>query len=550
MKNKTVPQWIEISIVVGCIVSFTLANALHVIIPWLANPPGFVFTGIAHYVADYFLYVDIMAQGATGRLAAFPHFTNEILPASALYWYNTLIGWTGHLVGFSPFASYNVALVSLVVILCYLWYVLVRKIYPTNRLIRITAFIFVLSASNFVDLAGFFSAGRLDLIGQLWLSPSPAFNRLGGVPHQVLQTILLLLLIIVFSRLLKWSHKNFHFSILNSLFFILLAFATATATPIQTALLIAAAGLTTFWFIRNYVGKRTSLRLLFPFFLFIIAALPGLFLAYQWFLHPVFAAAKAWEGARLQIIPLWDMFLSIGPVAPLSLFGVIPFLRNITPLRMLLFLYGVGSYLAFYTPAYQIIGSANPRWLAPAPHAIWAILAAQGVWSLSQFLSKFSSKISNIFVIWHLTFVIIYMLFTLPALYSQLDMHANPKLNPILSSDLNHVPKPVTEALAWLKNQPEVNSVVLTDPSLPYDVLVPVFTGKISFTGHPIHTLYPDIKESLRKQFFYGTMSESDAKQFLTKHRIGWIISSKKTIPLTTRVFSNEQLSVFRVSTM
>ncbi len=573
MKNKLVSQWFEILIVVGLIVGFTLANALHIILPWLSNRPGFIFTGIAHYFADYFLYVDIMAQGAAGSLSAFPHFTNEILPASALYWYNTLIGWIGHLVGLSPFAGYNVALIMLMVVLCFLWYVLIREIYPTNRLIRITGFVFILSASNFIDLNGFFFAGRLDLIGQLWLSPSPALNRLGGVPHQVLQTILLLLLIIVFSKLLRrfvvaGQSQEWR---MHSLFFILIAFLTATVNPIQVVLLIVAAGLTTLWYLRK---SNKLLPVIMPFSVLLLSVIPGLLISYQWFLHPVFAAAKIWEAARLQIIPLWDMLLSIGPVTLLAPFGIIPFLRKATPIRMLIFLYGFGSYVAFYTPAYQIIGSANPRWLSPAPHAIWAILAAQGVFTISKWFSdkwsikterlKVLKKNTALLIVYCLLFIV-YFIFTLPALYSQLDMRTNPKLNPILSSDLNHVPKPVVEALAWLKNQPDplvsnlasqgqalrsYSNVVLTDPVLPYDVLVPVFTGKISFTGHPIHTLYLGVKESLRQQFFGGSMSEGETKKFLIEHRIGWIISSKNTIPYTINAFTNEAFSVFRVSAM
>src|SRR3989344_2457079 len=91
------------------IISLLLAilNQLHVIIQWFTRPAGTYFTGIAHYFADYFLYTDIMAQGAGGTLWTAAHFTNEPMAKTWIYWFNALLGFLGSRVGFTPFGSYN-----------------------------------------------------------------------------------------------------------------------------------------------------------------------------------------------------------------------------------------------------------------------------------------------------------------------------------------------------------------------------------------------------------------------------------------------------------
>ncbi len=116
-------------------------------------------------------------------------------------------------------------------------------------------------------------------------------------------------------------------------------------------------------------------------------------------------------------------------------------------------------------------------------------------------------------------FFILYSLLTVPSLAAQINARAN-------TSELNYVPMTVIEVLTSLKNSAR-SGVVLTDPALPYDVLVPTFTGLPSFTGHPIHTLYPSVKESLRQRFFTGAMTEDEKNKFLKDHRIRSIITKE-----------------------
>ncbi len=457
------------------IISLLLAilNQLHVIIQWFARPAETYFTGIAHYFADYFLYTDIMAQGASGTLWTAAHFTNEPMAKTWIYWFNALLGWLGNLIGLSPFGTYNVSLFLLVTLLCLLWYYFTKLLYPTNRLLRLTAWIMILTASSF--------SWNGQLLGQFWFSPAPAFNRLGGVPHQVFQTIVFLLLAISFNR--------------RSLFMIPIAALAASANPIQMVLFIAA----------TLIGRSPRVILL------ILVALPVMIATNQAFDLPVLAAAKAWENAQQVSVSLWQFILSMGPIALFIPFGIRSFLKEKTPLRILFFSYSAISIVIFFSPIPTSIGTTSVRWLSPAGYGVLGILAAEG-------LLRIKGKIIPTMLLYSL-FFILYSLLTVPSLAAQINARAN-------TSELNYVPMTVIEVLTSLKNSAR-SGVVLTDPALPYDVLVPTFTGLPSFTGHPIHTLYPSVKESLRQRFFTGAMTEDEKNKFLKDHRIRSIITKE-----------------------
>lgn len=489
------------------ITSLVLAslNQLHVITQWIQNPPDRMFTGIAHYFADYFLYTDLLAQGTSEGMWTAAHFTNEPMARTWIYWFNALLGWLGNLVGLSPFGTYNVSLFFLVITLCLLWYKLTKTLYPTNRFLRLTSWLMILTASSF------WANG--ELLGQFWFSPAPAFNRLGGVPHQVFQTILFLLLILTFTKsLTMWS----------SIILILLAILSSSANPIQMVLFVGAAAITTAYTLNHRKNFNVSIhQSIFVLGIVTITGALGAWVTSRAFELPILAAAKAWENAQTVSVSLWQFFLSVGPIAFLVPFGIKPYVKKINFLKLLLFSYGALSILTFFSPIPKLLGTTNVRWLHPASFAILGILAAEGIPKKS-------------------LLVILYLLLTIPSLSVQVNSRTNPKYNSIIASDLNHVPKPVVVALVWLKLELRgENLVVLTDPSLPYDVLVPTITGLPSFTGHPIHTLYPEIKEKLRRDFFAGKMNPEHMRQFLSDHRIGYILSSR-TLPPSTSSFLTE----------
>lgn len=443
------------TLVVGIIsLIAAVANSWHVIVAWLHQPPNTVFTGIAHYFADYFLYVSQMREGT---LFTSHWFTNESLAPTWIYWFNGLLGRIGDIAGFSPFATYNLALPALVFALCILWWKLIQKIFADN-FTRIIAFVFVLTASNVPGL------------GDFWFSPMPALNRLGGVPHQIFQTILLVGVMLTLSR---------PFLLLP------LAFLAATTNPIQMLLLTAA------------VAIAAPRRL--PFLA--IPALAGALLVNEEFARqPVLMAAKTWEAAQLLDVGVLQFLLAVGPIVVLLPFGIKHFLKKSDPLRRLILVYGVLSVVLFFSPIPRLLGTSPVRWLSPAAYTLLPILAAATLQK-----SRYRYLL-----------LALYAVGTVPALFLQVQGR-------MTDQKFNYIPTAVIQGLSKLQSQPE--GVILVNPAIPYDVLIPVFTGHPSFTGHPIHTLYPDVKERLRQNYFSGRMTDAQAKQFLIDHRIVYVIT-------------------------
>lgn len=460
----------ELAAVIFLSIFIAILNSFHVIIQWMNSKPGEVFTGIAHSFADYFLYTAQMAQGAAGRWIWSEHlFTNEPTSPTWYYWFNVTLGHIGGWLGLSPFATYNVSLFVLVVALILAWYYFVKTLYPTNRFLRLVTLLMILTATSWY--------WNGTLLGQFWFSPSPVFNRLGGVPYHVFQSIVFIAL------LLTMIH--------DSIFVIPLAFLAGITNPIQMLLFVivsrsvpaAIFGGLGAWMANREIGTQA-----------------------------VFTAAKNWELAQYVPNTLPILVLSLGPVIVFCLYGLKNAWRDNDSLRRILLHWGLLSFAVFLTPIPRMLGVSPVRFLHPVPYAALAILGAEGLFA---FKARYR------------TFLLAaYLALTLPSLSVQFIDRIGPTRNPQLLMDTiyDHVPKDIAIALDNLKQLPQ-RGVVLTDPEIPIEVLVPVFTGKPSFSGHPIHTLYPDSKERLRQEFFAGIMAEP--KGFLTDHRIGYIITIK-----------------------
>lgn len=534
-------------------VGVAILNSFHVIIQWAANKPGEVFTGITHSFADYFLYTAQMAQGASGRWVYSDQlFTNEAMAPTWYYWFNVTLGHLGSLIGLSPFATYNVSLFLFVVVLCLVWYFLAKTLYPTNRLLRLTTWLMILTATSFFSPApsgAGLDFSQVEILGQFWFSPSPVFNRLGGVPYQVFQNILFILLAIVFARLLTIIKTP---RIMNQesgirkrtyvIFLIPLAILAGSANPIQMVLFVAAAVAITMYAVTHRKNFNVSIHQ--SFLSLSIVTATGAFGAWmtnqEFAQQAVFTAARTWELAQRVPNTLPVLLLSIGPILFFVPFGLQRAFKQEDALRILLIVWGLLSFVLFLSPIPRLLQLSPVRFLHPVPYAAaLAILGAEGLARLSG--SRHGARI---------LLLILYLLLTIPSISRQFIDRITPAKNPQLLMDTiyNHVPVPIVEALTWLK-QEQVQSystrrVVLADPAVPVEVLVPVFTGKPSFSGHPIHTLYPGVKEARRQEFFGGKMNPDQAKRFIADHRIGYIISSR-TLPLFKQVYKNDRIIIY-----
>jgi hypothetical protein len=537
-----------------------IANSWHVISEWLINDPSRYFVGIAHYYSDYFLYTSYIAQGARGAwVHAYHMYTNEPLRAFWYYWMYVAMGHVGSWFHFSPFATYDIGLTGIITLLIISISILIHHIFPHEPAKRHVAVLFVLTASDFPDLAVFIKTGVWKLFGLTWFSPSPALNRLGGVPHQTLQTALLCTIMWLYAT----SQEQSRFRMIKLVVLYILAFFTATIAPVQMFLLIISIAL---MFIvprmrriaTKQVSVSTILRESIPFVSVAIAAVAGVLVAnHEIANQSIFAMARVWERKQYTTMTLLELYVGMGPIALFIPFGVLSYIKKLNTLRGIVLIYGLLSIASFYSPLPALLDVASIRWLSPSGYIIFPILAVEGIMEFSKgsaqllsFLTHRTLKQSLIFS----CLMIAYIVCTIPAIVAQIYTRTVPLRSEARIIALNHVSMSAVTAIRSINTSHVSMSqpVVLTDPTLPYDIIIPPLTGLRSFTGHIIHTLDNDAKQSLRQSFFAGYENDSEAMNFLKTHSIAYIITpSESTVmaryPFLRLIFRNETLSVYTV---
>ena len=520
-RKKTEPV---IATFIGALV--LLANSWHVITQWLENPPDRYFTAISHYYADYFLYISQIAQGIRGNWLSYASvYTDERLPSMIIYWPNVLLGRIGSIVTNSPFVLYQAALFAGSVILLFLLWHISSLVFPKRRAVRLIAFLFLTTASNFPTLGAYLRNGTLTIFGDTWFFPTPALNRFGGVPHQIFQTILLLSVIVLYLR---------RRTLFRTVLFPILCFLAATLAPTQMVLVCFALVVTALSVRKKHVFLITAIGCA-------AAAFGALLVNSTFASSPILTDARLWELRQIPPISLSVLFPAMGPIIFFIPFGVFSYIPSQSLPKRLLLLYGVGAIAVYFSPIPQLLQTASVRWISPASYTVFPLLAAEGIWAIRMFFKKFRFTL--------LILLMLYALFTVPSFIAQVNARTDPAGAWYLYGNLNHVPQSAIQAFRMI-NRGKESGVVLTDSSLPYDILIPVFTDKISFTGHILYTLGDAGKEQLRTRFFFGAMSENEAKQFLSAHRIRYILAPANSsiasfYPFLRLLYTNNSLSVY-----
>ncbi len=480
-----------------------LANSWHVLSLW-RGPLGTVPMGIAHYFADYFLYLSLIVQGSQGAWGMTRHlFTNESLDPAWIYWFYTLLGKAGY-TGIPPAVIYNAALIGCAGALLWLLWRLSGRVFPKLPAIRLTGYVLLLTASHVPGP------------GDFWFSPAPALNRLGGVPHQIFQTVLLLSVILMADRLLDPGSPQ-QKRRAGSALLAAASFLAAAANPVQMLLVTGAAG------VAILTAKRNAAETFLFSALIGLPALAGAVLTNMAFANdPVLTAAKIWEDAQSVTVGVKTFLFALGPAALFIPFGIRPFLRHLSPVRIMILTLGILSFGMFFSPVPALLGTSPVRWLSPVSYALIPLVAAQGIAFLADRLRAFTGTGMPRATLTGAV-VALYLAATLPSLAAQVSARTTPLQTDPTLIRLNHVPEPVMRLIMTLSRLPD--GTVVTDPSLPYDVLVPL-TGRKSFTGHPIHTLYPSVKEDLRRRYFEGAMTDTERRRFYADHGIRYVLAS------------------------
>jgi hypothetical protein len=317
----------------------------------------------------------------------------------------------------------------------------------------------------------------------------------------------------------------------------------ASANPIQMLIVCIAVSL-------FHISQKpyTPQRLASLLYVLVPALISAYITNNEFTYQPILTAAKIWEDSQHLVVSPLEFFMSLGPIGLGIPFGMWYMRKNHSSLGIILALYGALSIGIFLSPLPALLGTATARWLSPASYGGPTMVGALGfVWCMEWMAKRWKLPYQSVAIVG----LTLYLLFTIPALAAQVIARSTPlQTDPTLRA-VNYLSMDITEAMVAIQNdEPHDDRVVLTDPALPYDVVVPIFTAHRSFTGHPIHTLYPNTKADLRHDLFAKAMTVDQANRFFTDHTIGYILTTKQNTTIASYglsvLFENEMYVVYK----
>lgn len=501
-----------------------LGNSLLFILGSIRTPPGTVFLGTIHYWEDYFLYLNHFFQGDSGNWLVVNRYTSEATAPSIIYWSNLMLGKIGGSLYLSPILSYNLSVMFLSFFTLVISYLLLKKIYPHDRLRALAGFFLSATATSMINHI-WVSGKPMWYPFQLWRTPHYAFDRLGGAPHQILQTLLFLSMTILYFH--KESTKPKVVALLS-----LLTIALTTLNPIQAVIFIGAA-----W--GSTLGFPALRRTHIPHLLFISIIAFATFLYTNSVLsQSPHLQSKLWEAAQQTTTTLPFLLLSIGPISLLFILGLLPSLRQKNPMLLFGVILVLGTYIVFLSPLPKFFGISNVRVIFPALYPFIAAAAVNGIFSLK---SKH----------WIALFLMLFFLLSLPTLGVELTEKLAPLKNP--NDILIFLPKNISRGFDKLTGL-SVDAVALGNPASHIDVLIPPLGGHTTYSGHPLATINTDKKREDALRFF--RLQKSDAPLWLQKNTIRFVLFTSydgnkelfmKTYPFLLPLYTNPDMTIFSV---
>lgn len=585
-----------IFVILSCLI-IAIANLWHVILPALQPKPNTVFLGVGHHYEDYFFYLSQFAQGARGALLANNQFTPEAIPQTMMWLTNVWLGKLGGLVGLTPWWSYTLSVFGFSLIYLYLIYKIMARVFPESGLMRVGGFLLATLTTNFygVNING----------GQLTIQPfeffyhyTSAFNRLGAVPHLILQNILSLGLLLLFmlanshSRGIPLPPRRDRDDKTNRVF-LFLASALASAwlfviNPVSLFLVGLTCGISFIIILvipraaeeslanarnnlkqveRSFSRREDGIRMTKKIMLFIscLTLVPVILLFIQLpaLRHPFFQNFQTWE-TGVNPAPLIEVAKSFGPFLLLIILGLPVFLRKNDSLRLTGAVYSILPLILYFSPIPKLLHIPYFRFLQPAAYVFFGAMAVEGIQlvissgarnlvhnGISLPLSGIEMTLSSRREIKSLIFIgilICFLIVQLPMLHYEIKTRLS---NFIIPSPLNYVPVELVKGLQELEKYPAGN--VLATNTL--ELLVPTFSGKKVYSAHRSLTIdyYRKIEEIAR--FYRLQMSTEEGKEFLTKNNLTYVLwHSTEGDPqlleshysFLKKVYQNPQFILFR----
>lgn len=533
-------------------ISFFVAviNVLIVIVGTLKIPPGSAYLAVGHYFLDYFEYVQQIVQGMRGRWLVNNPFTPNDPTETFIGWGQYLIyGKIANLFHWSPYFTYWFIVFILSIILCLLLFQLIKQLIPQESFFfQLMTWLLSIFAAPFVKI--FSENSQLKIVAfDFWYAPMSLFHRFGGVPHQLMITTLVAALLILLSQLftnfskLNWKQLVGRSLIITALIIFLLTFA-----PFPVISLISSLVVTGWIYLNKFLVKNSKKEvgslILFLGLTLVIVLPAALIIQRSHDVGDLFKRAITWETAQFHYPFIWELLATTGPILIFVPFGIIPFLKQNSPLRWLFFFFTVFSYFYFYTPLALFFGTHNGRFLNPVSYVLFGTLTILGMKTVTGWLTKkrilFNSLVFAFLIYFLLVTYVIYRSF------AGIDR-------------LSYLPKQLISAIKLLDQYPD-NKAVLTSPPLSLGLIVPAIVDRKVYLGRSIFTPDYEQRTTISDRFYRGLLPAEQAKKLIIDNNIGYVILAQleaveagyqadnlEKYPFLKKIFENEAVKIYKV---
>jgi hypothetical protein len=564
MKLNATHAWI---IVIFISLIFAILNSITFFAALINQPTNTVYLGTIHYYEDYFFYLNHFFQGAHGAWLTVNRYTSEITSPSIIYWCNVLLGKIGGLIGLSPIIAYNVSILILTFGTLLTSFKLQTILFPKQFGFSISAFLIGNSATSLINRVHAAQGGMTWWPFQIWRTPHFAFDRLGGAPHQLLQTLFsYLILIFLFDQNLKSLPAQ---AVKIKIFgFIISAILLTTLNPIQSVVTICIVIFAKFWItfrdlllskndnelLPQIIGKTFKKLMAENKILFagaVITALTFLYTTNVLNQLPHLQSVQ-WESKQDSYTTWPFLALSIGPALVFAIIGIITRFKKITVLEFYGLTVLLVGYGMFMSKIPQTVGFSNLRLLFPATYVFWGAFAVDGIIFLTKILQKFLRHHTQfIFII----FVILYLVLTIPTLAWEVSFKLPQKTD--LMNNMIYLPDHIFAGLTYLSYQTKYDDVTIANPKAHVDLLIPAFSGHTTYSGHMLTTINNELKQKNATQFFNLEMSTNDAKNWMESNKIKYVFATMydvnlksigSTYPFLTKIFENGETIIYKTN--
>lgn len=479
---------------------------------WFTAGDNYTYLG-THAInpGDNFVYYSYIEQVKEGRLTFMNLYTNEgqTIGAFNIFWLG--VGSLAKLFKLSAPLAFHLVRLILIIPFCFLVYWFVSLFFNETKK-RKFVFGLILFVGNLGPLVNDFFNQIMVKTKEvyywpidLWLSESSTFLSILQSPHLIFVLISFLAIVLLF--FLSVKKDQLRYSLIAGLLFMILANFHPQQVVSLGVIILAA-------LLLNFILKK---QVIWPhlkhFLLLVIPALPALYY-HWWLLGEEIILKNVWQQNVTLTPSLTFVLLSFSLLLILAFSGLLAKLqkKNYDLPGILVIVWALAGLPLLYVPtsfqARLILG-----WQIPL-----VILAGIALFTLSErWLFWTRRKNKYLLVALLLTVLILPNLFMLARDFVYLQKKDFTQF---------YVDTDLKQTLDWLSENTSKDSVIIAHPREAS--IIPALTGRGTYYGHPIETLWPERKAQETKDFLYGAGPGELKKEFLERKGVTHVLVNKQ----------------------